>query len=332
MNDPDILGKDSTRWHALTTEECLQELGTDTAGLGDDEAQMRLHQHGPNRLAPPARRSALVRFMLQFHNVLVYVLFMAAAVTGALGMWIDTAVIAGVVLINAVVGFLQEGKAERALEAVRNMLSSIATVMRHGQRMSTPADSLVPGDVVLLEAGDKVPADIRLLDAVRLQIDEAMLTGESVPASKSSEPVAPDALLGDRKCMAYSGTFVTGGQCSGVVVTTGEATELGRINQMLSEVQTLQTPLTRQMDQFGRWLTMAILIIAGATFAFGASASSIGGIASRIFRAGGCVDCRQCIGQRVSRSRARTHTARAPRRRFAVRREQRGARVARFGQ
>jgi magnesium-transporting ATPase (P-type) len=277
MNDPDILGKDSTRWHALTTEECLQELGTDTAGLGDDEAQMRLHQHGPNRLAPPARRSALVRFMLQFHNVLVYVLFMAAAVTGALGMWIDTAVIAGVVLINAVVGFLQEGKAERALEAVRNMLSSIATVMRHGQRMSIPADSLVPGDVVLLEAGDKVPADIRLLDAVRLQIDEAMLTGESVPASKSSEPVAPDALLGDRKCMAYSGTFVTGGQCSGVVVTTGEATELGRINQMLSEVQTLQTPLTRQMDQFGRWLTMAILIIAGATFAFGALTPEMAG-------------------------------------------------------
>ena len=277
MNDPDILGKDSTRWHALTTEECLQELGTDTAGLGDDEAQVRLHQHGPNRLAPPARRSALVRFMLQFHNVLVYVLFMAAAVTGALGMWIDTAVIAGVVLINAVVGFLQEGKAERALEAVRNMLSSIATVMRHGQRMSIPADSLVPGDVVLLEAGDKVPADIRLLDAVRLQIDEAMLTGESVPASKSSEPVGPDALLGDRKCMAYSGTFVTGGQCSGVVVTTGEATELGRINQMLSEVQTLQTPLTRQMDQFGRWLTMAILIIAGATFAFGALTPEMAG-------------------------------------------------------
>jgi magnesium-transporting ATPase (P-type) len=215
--------------------------------------------------------------MLQFHNVLVYVLILAAAVTGALGMWIDTAVIAGVVLINAIVGFLQEGKAERALEAVRNMLSSVATVMRNGERISVTAESLVPGDVVLLEAGDKVPADIRLLDAVRLQIDEAMLTGESIPASKSSEPVVADALLGDRKCMAYSGTFVTGGQCTGVVVTTGEATELGRINMMLSEVQTLQTPLTRQMDQFGRWLTMAILIIAGATFAFGALTPNMAG-------------------------------------------------------
>ena len=270
MKDRETHREDSTSWHALSAEQCMQDLGTDPAGLGDGEAQARLDRYGPNKLEPPKRRSALVRFMLQFHNVLVYVLLLAATVTGALGMWIDTAVIFGVVVINAIVGFMQEGKAERALEAVRNMLSQTATVMRYGKRISISADSLVPGDVVLLEAGDKVPADLRLLDAVRLQIDEAMLTGESVPASKSIEPVAPDALLGDRKCMAYSGTFVTGGQCTGAVVATGEATELGRINNMLSEVQTLQTPLTRQMDQFGRWLTMAILVIAGATFAFGA--------------------------------------------------------------
>ena len=277
MKEREMHTGDSECWHALAAEECLRELGTESAGLGDEEARSRLHRHGPNRLAPPRRRNALVRFMLQFHNVLVYVLLMAATVTGALGMWIDTAVIAGVVLINAIVGFLQEGRAERALEAVRNMLSSIASVVRHGQRISVPAESLVPGDVVLLEAGDKVPADIRLIDAVRLQIDEAMLTGESVPASKSPEPVAAEAPLGDRKCMAYSGTFVTSGQCTAVVVSTGEATELGRINLMLSEVQTLQTPLTRQMDQFGRWLTMAILIIAGATFAFGALTPNLAG-------------------------------------------------------
>ncbi len=277
MNDPEIHKRDSTCWHALTAEECLQELGTSPAGLGDEEAQRRLRQDGPNRLKPPERRSALVRFTLQFHNVLVYVLLVAATVTGILGMWIDTAVIFGVVVINAIVGFLQEGKAERALEAVRNMLSPTATVMRNGQRNSILAESLVPGDVVLLEAGDRVPADIRLLDAVRLQIDEAMLTGESVPASKSTESVAPDALLGDRKCMAYSGTFVSGGQCTGAVVTTGEATEIGRINTMLTEVETLQTPLTRQMDQFGRWLTMAILVIAGATLAFGAMTPNMAG-------------------------------------------------------
>ncbi|MGB5717871.1 MAG: HAD-IC family P-type ATPase, partial [Gammaproteobacteria bacterium] len=277
MNNRQINIEDATEWHALTAEACLQKLGADPDGLGDEEAQARLSQHGLNRLAPSRKRSALVRFMLQFHNVLVYVLLLAAIVTGMLAMWIDTAVIIGVILINATVGFLQEGRAERALEAVRNMLSPTATVVRNGQRVSIPAESLVPGDRVLLEAGDKVPADVRLLDAVRLQIDEAMLTGESVPASKSADPVAANALLGDRKCMAYSGTFVTGGQCSAVVVTTGEATELGRINTMLSEVHTLQTPLTRQMDQFGRWLTMAILIIAGATFAFGTLTPNMAG-------------------------------------------------------
>ena len=211
-----------------------------------------------------------MRFLLQFHNVLVYVLLAAAAATGILGMWVDTAVIIGVVVINAIVGFLQEGKAERALEAVRDMLSPTANVVRGGQRLSIPAEELVPGDEVLLEAGDRIPADIRLLDASRLQIDEAMLTGESLPASKSAEPVPADALLADRSCMAYSGTFVTGGQATGVVVATAGATELGRINEMLTEVQTLQTPLTRQMNQFGRWLTVAILLIAGGTFAFGA--------------------------------------------------------------
>ena len=277
MNNRQMHIEDATEWHALTAEACLQKLGADPDGLGDEEAQARLSQHGPNRLAPHGKRSAAVRFMLQFHNVLVYVLLLAAIVTGMLAMWVDTAVIIGVILINATVGFLQEGRAERALEAVRNMLSPIATVVRNGQRVSIPAESLVPGDRVLLEDGDKVPADVRLLDAVRLQIDEAMLTGESVPASKSADPVAANALLGDRKCMAYSGTFVTGGQCSAVVVNTGEATELGRINTMLSEVHTLQTPLSRQMDQFGRWLTMAILIIAGATFAFGTLTPNMAG-------------------------------------------------------
>ncbi|MGB5742231.1 MAG: cation-transporting P-type ATPase [Sedimenticolaceae bacterium] len=259
----------ATPWHGMSVDACMRVLGVGSDGLSEDEASRRLQEHGPNRLEPPKGRSPLVRLMLQFNNVLVYVLLAAAAVTGLLSMWVDTAVIIGVVVINAIVGFLQEGKAERALEAVRNMLSPTAAILRHGQRLSVRAEELVPGDLVLLEAGDKVPADLRLVKATRLQIDEAMLTGESVPASKAELEVADDALLGDRKCMAYSGTFVTGGQAKGLVVETAEATELGRINAMLTDVQTLETPLTKQMDQFGRWLTAAILVIAGATFAFG---------------------------------------------------------------
>ncbi len=256
-------------WHNFSVEECERDLGVSADALSDQEVEQRLAKYGPNRLEPPKRRSGLVRFLLQFHNVLVYVLLVAAAVTGFLGMLVDTAVIVGVVVINAIVGFLQEGKAERALEAVRGMLSPDATVVRNGQRVTVPAEQLVPGDRVVLESGDKIPADLRLVDAVRLQIDEAMLTGESVPASKNTDAVAADALLGDRTCIAFSGTFATGGQGSGIVIATAEATELGRINTMLSEVQTLETPLTRQMDQFGRWLTAAILVVAGLTFGFG---------------------------------------------------------------
>ncbi|MCG8489577.1 MAG: cation-transporting P-type ATPase [Chromatiales bacterium] len=264
-------------WHSETIESCLGRLNTSKKGLQAKDATERLERYGPNRLEPPQRRGPLMRFILQFHNVLVYVLLSAAVMTGVLGMWVDTGVIIGVVVINAIVGFLQEGKAERALEAVANMLSPTAAVVRNNQRDTIAAEDLVPGDIVLLEAGDKVPADIRLIESTRLQIDEAMLTGESVPASKVTTPVDANAVLADRKNMAYSGTFVTGGQTVGVVVATGRDTELGRINAMLTEVQTLVTPLTRQLDQFGRWLTVAILFLAAFTFAFGALTPDVPG-------------------------------------------------------
>ncbi|MEW8628170.1 MAG: cation-transporting P-type ATPase [Candidatus Thiodiazotropha sp.] len=264
-------------WHSETIESCLRRLNTSKKGLQAKDATERLERYGSNRLEPPQRRGPLMRFILQFHNVLVYVLLFAAVMTGVLDMWVDTGVIIGVVVINAVVGFLQEGKAERALEAVANMLSPTAAVVRNNQRDTISAEDLVPGDIVLLEAGDKVPADIRLIESTRLQIDEAMLTGESVPASKVTTPVDANAVLADRKNMAYSGTFVTGGQTVGVVVATGRDTELGRINAMLTEVQTLVTPLTRQLDQFGRWLTVAILFLAAFTFAFGALTPEIPG-------------------------------------------------------
>jgi magnesium-transporting ATPase (P-type) len=210
-----------------------------------------------------------VRFLYQFHNVLIYVLLIAAMVTTALAHWVDTGVILGVVLINALIGFIQEGKAERALDAIRHMLSQQASVSRAGQYLLLLADELVPGDVVILRPGDKVPADLRLFRTRELRVDEAVLTGESVPVEKSTAPVTASANIADRSCMAYAGTLVTYGQASGVVVATGDSTEIGRISAMLGRITTLTTPLLRQMARFGTWLTAAIGIIAFTTFAFG---------------------------------------------------------------
>jgi magnesium-transporting ATPase (P-type) len=201
--------------------------------------------------------------------MLIYVLLGAALVTGLLQHWLDTSVIIGVVIVNAVIGFLQEGKAERALDAIRNMLSMQALVQRDGKRLLLSAEELVPGDIVHLRSGDKVPADIRLIQARTLQIQEAALTGESLAVAKDKAPVDEDAALGDRRCMAYSSTLVTYGQGFGVVVSTGDSTEIGRISAMLAEVQLLSTPLLRQMTAFGQWLTAAIIVVAAVTFLYG---------------------------------------------------------------
>ncbi|CAL95766.1 cation-transporting P-type ATPase [Azoarcus olearius] len=238
-------------------------------GLSADEAARRLKALGPNELPPPRRRPALLRFLLQFHNVLIYALLVAGAVTLVLGHLVDAGVIFGVVLINAVIGFLQEGKAERALDAIRGMLSPRAQVLRDGTRRELPASELVPGDIVFLAAGDRVPADVRLIEVRSLRVEEAALTGESLPVDKVIEPVARDAPLGDRRCMAYSGTLVTYGQGVGVVIATGAATEIGRISTLLGEVEGMTTPLLRHIAAFSRMLTWAILAIAAAAFAFG---------------------------------------------------------------
>ncbi len=259
----------TTCWHSLSADQVFAELKSVRDGVSDSEARLRLEAYGPNRLRPPERTGPLVRFATQFRNVLIFVLLAAAGVTALLAHWVDTAVIVGVVFINAVIGFLQEGKAERALDAIRNMLSIQACVLRDGNRLQIPAEELVPGDVVLLRSGDKVPADIRLDKVKTLQIQEALLTGESLAVSKDAQPVAENVPLGDRRCMAYSGTLVTYGQGSGVVVATGDATEIGHISTLLAEVEVLTTPLLRQMATFGRWLTLAIIIIAALAFLFG---------------------------------------------------------------
>jgi magnesium-transporting ATPase (P-type) len=256
-------------WHALDSIQVMARLQASQNGLTDDEVKHRLARHGPNRLPEPKTRSPLMRFLSQFRNVLIYVLLVASGVTAMLGHWVDAGVILGVVLINAVIGFVQEGKAENALRAIRRMLSPQAMVLRTGQRVTVPAEQLVPGDVVLLQSGDKVPADLRLIRVKSLQVQEAVLTGESVAVEKQVKAVAGDALLGDRLSMAFSGTLVTYGQGTGVVVATGVHSEIGRISALLARVETLTTPLLRQMAQFARWLTGAIMAIAAATFAFG---------------------------------------------------------------
>jgi magnesium-transporting ATPase (P-type) len=256
-------------WHNISTEASLEKLQTTATGLSEAEAKLRLETYGANRLPEAARRSAVMRFLLQFHNILIYVLIGCAVVTAALDHWIDTGVIIAVVIANAIIGYIQEGKAEKAMDAIRHMLAPHANVIRGGERISIEGDQLVPGDMVLLEAGDKVPADLRLLTAHGMSVQEAILTGESVPVEKHIEPVDADAPLGDRSCMAFSGTLVTSGQCKGVVIATGGSTEIGRISGLLSEVEMLTTPLVQQMGVFSKWLTILILIIAAILLAFG---------------------------------------------------------------
>ncbi|GGH53060.1 carbonate dehydratase [Frigidibacter albus] len=255
--------------HAAPAEEVLAHLQADAAGLTEAEAAARLAQFGPNRLPEVAQRGWLMRFLAQFHNVLIYVLIGAAALTIGLGHYVDAGVILAVVLANAVIGVVQEGKAEQAMGAIRQMLAPHAAVLRGGRRLTVAGEALVPGDVVLLEPGDKVPADLRLIEANGLALQEAMLTGESVPVDKGTDAVAVDAPLGDRRGMAYSGTLVTKGTGRGIVTSTGAATEIGRIGGLLAGVETLTTPLVRQMDHFARWLSLLILLISGLLLAFG---------------------------------------------------------------
>ena len=255
--------------HTRPAADCLADLKTRPEGLTASDAARRLAEYGPNRLPEGQTRRPLRRFFAQFNNVLIYVLIGAAIVTGALQHWIDTGVILAVVLANAVIGFLQEGKAETAMAAIRQMLAPRAAVLRDGRRVTVDGAALVPGDIVLLEAGDKVPADLRVIEARGLAAQEAILTGESVPVEKATAPVAADAALGDRRSMLWSGTLVTQGTARGVVTATGPATEIGRIGGLLAGVEQLTTPLVAQMDHFARWLSFLILLVAALLLGWG---------------------------------------------------------------
>jgi magnesium-transporting ATPase (P-type) len=265
-------------WHALAADAALAALDAPAGGLSAAEAARRLAHYGRNELPPPPRRSAFVRLLAQFDNLLIYVLLAAAAVTLALGHTVDTAAIVGVVLINAIIGFVQEGRAERALAALQGMLAARATVLRGGERHEIAAAELVPGDWVLVAAGDRVPADLRLLRARNLRADEAALTGESVPVDKSVDAVAADAPLAERSPMLYAGTTVVFGQGMGVVVATGSATELGRIGALVSGVTELATPLARKLDQFARRITAFIVVGCALAYVYGTTVQDFGAV------------------------------------------------------
>lgn len=262
------LGRIARTWHALSPREAIDALRTRGAGLSTIEVAERRQRFGENALPEEIPRSLLARFLAQLDSLLIYVLLGSAAITAILGHFVDTSVILGVVIVNAVFGVVQEGKAERALDAIRAMISPSASVIRDGQRVNVPARDLVPGDILLIEPGDRVTADARLISARGLRIDEAALTGESVPVDKRPQADLPDCVLAERASMAYSGTLVTQGQGTAVVVATGAKTEIGRITTMLSTIGETTTPLIRQINAFAQQLSLAILALSGLTLVF----------------------------------------------------------------
>jgi magnesium-transporting ATPase (P-type) len=256
-------------WHAADAATVLAARQTTEAGLTTDEAARRLAEHGPNVIQRAGRDGPLQLLWRQINNPLIYVLIASGFLAIAMGKAIDGAVVLGVVVLNALIGFVQEYRAGKAIEALSDMVPDTTTVLRDGRRQTIPSADLVPGDVVLLQSGDKVPADLRLLQLRGLQVEEAALTGESVPSAKALDVLPAETGLGDRRNMAYGGTLVTSGTATAVVVETGGATELGRISAMLREATEVVTPLTRQLAVVGKWITVAILAVAVLLFVVG---------------------------------------------------------------
>ncbi len=261
--------KDQVDWHSMSIDDTLDRLAATQAGLTELAAAKRLESYGVNSIGAGKTYSALGRFFAQFNNVLIYILLASALITASMQHWTDTGVIAAVIFINAIIGFVQEQKAEKALLAIRDLLSPRALVLRNGEWHLLDAALLVPGDIVTLAAGDKVPADLRLLSAHSLRTQEAILTGESLDVEKSTAAVAYDTPLGSRGCMAYSGTLVTAGQGKGVVTSTGVQSEIGRISAMIGKVESPQTTLTVKLARFSRWLAGGIVLLSLAVFFFG---------------------------------------------------------------
>ncbi len=258
------------KWHTRTADQVAEYLDANIQlGLSNNEVNERLQQHGENRITAKKRQSSLVRFLLQIHQPLIYILLVATIITLLLGEYPDASVIFAVVLINSIIGYIQETKALKAIDALSKSMSTTATVIRNGKQAVVNSVQLVPGDVVIVQPGDKMPADLRLVSVKNLQVDESALTGESVAVQKSLELVDEDAILGDRKNMGFATTVVTYGTCKGIVVSTGDRTEVGKINQTIATAEELDTPLTLKIKKFSHtliWviLSLALLILAAA--------------------------------------------------------------------
>lgn len=257
-------------YHQFSSADVTQRLATDVErGLTHTEVTQRQNQYGLNELAVKPGKPAWFRFLLQFNQALLYILLIAGVIKAFFGSWTNAAVIWGVTLLNAIIGFVQESKAEGAIAALAKVVTTEAMVIRDGQKQPIPSQALVPGDVVLLTSGDKIPADLRLLTVRGLQVDESALTGESVPVEKATQTLAVTTTLAERTNMAYAGSFVTFGQGCGVVVATGGATEVGQISQSLDQSHSLSTPLTRKFAKFSQTLLYVILSLASLTFFVG---------------------------------------------------------------
>jgi magnesium-transporting ATPase (P-type) len=257
-------------WHHCPAEEVTTLLTTHPAkGLSQFEAAHRLKHFGPNSVTPKKQKGPLIRFLLQFHQPLVYILLAAAVITFLLKEYVDSSVIFGVIIVNAFIGFIQESKAEKAIESLKQMMTTQATVLRDGKWIQIDSVGLVVGDIVRLQSGDKVPADVRLLSCRDLQVDESALTGESVPVIKKEGVLDPETILADRRNMAYAGTLVTYGQAQAVIVSTGDNTETGRISELIAQAEDLSTPLTKKIAAFSKILLIAILALAAFTFVVG---------------------------------------------------------------
>lgn len=259
-----------TAWHALQADHLLHRLRVDAnQGLSEDEARRRLADYGPNRLTVRRGKGPVRLFLSQFHQPLIYILLCAGALTAFLEEWVDSSVIFGVVLVNAIVGFIQEANALKAINALAQAFDINSTVLRNGGRRTLPAGDLVPGDIVVLQSGDKVPADLRLLKVRELQIDESALTGESLPVEKRLDILPKETVLADRRNMAFSSTLVTYGSGHGVVVATGDRSEIGLINRMIGGAAEIETPLTKKMRRFSHVLLWVIVACALITFGVG---------------------------------------------------------------
>ncbi|EPG4960068.1 TPA: cation-transporting P-type ATPase [Citrobacter amalonaticus] len=254
--------------YQLTVEEVLKNQQSQPSGLTHNEASARLARDGLNALPEKAGKPAWLRFLAHFHDVLIYVLIAAAALTAVMEHWVDTAVILGVAVINALIGHIQENNAEKSLKSIRNMLSASAVVVRNGQHETVATTDLVVGDIVVLRAGDRIPADLRVMEAHNLRVEEAILTGESTVVDKTAEALSGELPLGDRKNLLFSGTTISAGAGLGVVIATGEATELGHINQMMTEIEKHRTPLLVQMDKLGKAIFALILAMMLGLFIF----------------------------------------------------------------